>query len=241
MPALKKILKTILITFAILITIIFLVILYYFQVYRTQPAADPAEVDQLAYSTESAESLPDTLRRLSIDNLYWENRLAMAADKSIDLLLDLVSRQIFIEIQGVTVYSTPVLYYTTNDSLQRLMASDSLLNWLSQSCMLQSEWATVAKEPIQVREIRPRSEGENGLTHFRDPEDDTYVNILLGFSGNLCLSLKQIEADTNPAIKAQLPVQHARFRIEVFVTRSSALTIYRAIAVNSTNLSIRPE
>lgn len=241
MPILKKIFKTILIATSILVITILLGVLYYFNIYREEPLADPADFDQSTLIFKSEKAIPDTLNRLKIDNLYWSNRLEMAGDESIDLLLDLVTQQLLIEIQGVTVYSSPVTYYTLSDSLLWILAADSLYVWLSTPFKLKTEWATVAKEPIQIREIRPRSTGENGLTRFRDPEAEKYVSILLGFSGNLSVSLRQIEAAPDTLYKPESPTVSAPYHIELLIPRVSAQAIYRAISANSTSLAFRPE
>ena len=241
MPALKKIIKLILIIVTFIIVFLILGFIYFFQISDSQYTSDPLDFDHSAYTPEYKESLADTIRRLRIDNLYWKNRLEMAEDESIDLLLDLVSRQIFIEIQGVNVYSSPVLYYTLNDSLQQFNSNDSVYKFLNHPLLLQSEQATIPKEPIQVREIRPRSDGENGLTHFRDPDSITYVNILLNFTGDLSITLNQVETAADPLNIPELPIRSSRFHIHVLLLRSSAETIYRAISIGHTSLALRLE
>ena len=201
--------------------------------------SNPVDVQVISNIPEVSDSL--LLRQLEIDNIYWSKRIAMARDKSIDILVDLVSKEICLEINGVLVYTATIKNYIFNSHLRKMMQGYGYKSWLNESRLLESEWASIAKEPIQIRDIRPRSEGKNILTHFRDPEAENEARIILHFSGQLTIILRQIEPVPDSLRATDIPVVNEPYMIELFVSKISAGTIFRALKAGESSLAIRSE
>ena len=181
------------------------------------------------------------IRRLEIDNLYWKNRIEMANDKSIDLLIDFVSPEVSLEIEGILVYSAPVKNYIISSSLNNELANPSFKEWLNAPRLFENEWASVEKEPIQIRTIGPRSAGESMLTHFRDSEAEKESHIILNYSGRLTIILRQLELVADSLKAANIPIVDNPYVLEIFLSKTSVNTIYRALEAGTSQLSLRPE
>lgn len=193
-------------------------------------------------STGTSESEHDSLRRLQLDNNYWTHRIQLAQDKSIDLLLDLPARQILLEIQGVTVYSASIVYYNPNDALLALTGSERLSTWLAEPFLLVNEQASIAKEPIQVREIQVGADpSDDHMTRIREPEKDEEVIINLFFDRKLSITLRQIEfIPENRSDMIHMP-DSTEYYLEIYLDKEAAKTIFRAVSIDQTGLALRPE
>jgi len=171
--------------------VILIVLFIFFDYQDLLLTSNPVDIQVMSDIPEVSDSL--LIRHLEIDNIYWAKRIDMARDKSIDILVDLVSKEICLEINGILVYTATIKNYIFNSHLRRMLEGNGYKSWLNESRLLENEWASIAKEPIQIRDIRPRSEGETILTHFRDPEAENEARIILHFSGQLTLILRQVE------------------------------------------------
>ncbi len=222
-----------------LATIFVFAIFFYANVHEItfglKPAAVPVNADTSKISQTHIQ------RRLEIDNIYWSTRIQMAQDKSIDLLLDLVTKEISLEIKGVLVYTAEISNYIFSSHLQNTVSGANFKSWIGRLRTLKYEWASIAKEPIQVRDIRPRSEGENILTHFRDPESDYESYVILRFTDDFVLIMRQIESVPDSLRASGIPPLPYPDKLEVFVSRLTVNTIYRALNPGNSTLAIRPE
>ena len=244
MPAKKNIFKIILIFFLSLAFLSAIIIIYVFNNPDLISSLDPTSTETDIVKESPVET--DSLRRLKLDNLYWTRRLELAADKSIDLLVDLPANEVLLEMQGVTVFITPIIYHNNNDALLNLCMSRELQDWLSKSFVLTSEWATITKEPIQIRDIRPgTTNSDDILIRLREPETEQDVVIFYGFSNQLTLAIKQVDnisdsvADSIRIIENQISA--SPYYLEIFIDHEAAKTIYRALSVEQTGLALRPE
>jgi hypothetical protein len=234
-----KVIKISLFIIIFLSGVILIVLFIFFDHQDLLLTSNPVDVQVMSDIPEMSDSL--LLRHLEIDNIYWSKRIEMARDKSIDMLVDLVSKEICLEINGILVYTATINNYIFNSHVRRILEGNGYKSWLSESRLLQNEWASIAKEPIQIRDIRPRSAGENILTHFRDPEAEKEVRIILHFSGQLTIILRQIESVPDSLRATDIPVVNEPYMIELFVSKISAGTIFRALKSGESSLAIRSE
>ena len=178
--------------------------------------------------------------QLRSERQFWQNRLQLAESNTINLLLNLDKNEVILELRGVTLFTCKIQNTIINQSLTEIIDGSNNVPWLSNPLVLRNEWATLAKEPIQVREIRPRSELENVLTHLRDPEDEIEAHVFLQFSDSLLLSLKQVE----PGF-VKSPDKFSGFgefephHIELYLARTEVVALYRAVNIGETKLAIR--
>ena len=240
MPRPKKIIHYILTLILGLIVSAGILVIYLYNNPEFLSSLDPSSTFEITMA--EPELSPDSLRRLRLDNIFWTHRIELAQDKTIDLLLDLPARQILMEIQGVTVYSAPIVYYNPNDSLLALSRSDHITSWLEVPFLLESEQASIAKEPIQVKEIQVgASQDDDHMTRFRDPEKEEEVIINFFFNQRLTITLRQIEympGENSSAVRLPEP---SEYYLEIFLDQEAAKTIYRAVSVGQTGLALRPE
>ena len=234
-----KVIKTSLLIVIILSGIILIAMLIFFDRQDILLTSNTVDVKFIYDIPEVSDSL--LLRHLEIENIYWSKRIEMASDKSIDMLVDLVSKEICLEINGVLVYTATIINYIFNSHLRKMLQGYDYKSWLNESRLLENEWASIAKEPIQIRDIRPRSEGETILTHFRDPEAENEARIILYFSGQLTLILRQVEPVPDSLRATDIPAVNKPYMIELFVSKTSAKTIFRAIKTGETMMVLRPE
>jgi hypothetical protein len=206
--------------------------------YSSKPV-EPVKIEESTETDQISDSLK--IRRLEIDNIYWKNRIEMAKDESIDLLIDLVSPELSLEIKGVLVYSAPVKNYIMSSQLISDLANPIFKEWLNSPRLLENEWGSVAKEPIQIRAIGPRSEGENILTHFRDSEAEKESHIILKYSGRLTIILRQLELVADSLKAVNVPMVDNPYVLEIFLSKTSVNTIYRALETGTSQLALRPE
>lgn len=232
-----KIIKISILLFVILLISTLIILLFHYDIKDILYSSKPVEMEEFTDTDQISDSLK--IRRLEIDNLYWKNRIEMANDKSIDLLIDLVSPEVSLEIKGVLVYNAPVKNYIISSSLNSELANRSFKEWLNAPHLLKNEWASVAKEPIQIRAIGPRSEGENILTHFRDFEAEKESHIILNYSNRLTIILRQIELVADSLKAANVPMVDDPYVLEMFLSKTSVNTIYRALETGSSQLALR--
>ena len=106
-----KIIKISILLLVILLIITFIILLFHYDIKDILYSSKPVEMEDFTDTDQISDSLK--IRRLEIDNLYWKNRIEMANDKSIDLLIDFVSPEVSLEIEGILVYNAPVKNYIT--------------------------------------------------------------------------------------------------------------------------------
>jgi hypothetical protein len=228
-------------TFAIGILIIFAALLTYLFLQTDLKdfiaSLNPSEPAFLDHTPEIPDSI--VIRRLKIDNVFWANRLKLARDESIDLLVDLIDNQISLEIRGVLVYKASIRNYVMSESLRNLIISDNYLDWLQEPGLLNKEWATIAKEPIQIREIKTDGAVDSSLSRIRDPEADVESIVLLNFSNQLALKLRQIESVQDVLVLPDSTHSANPYLLEIFTSKNSVNTVFRALNCNSSQLAIR--
>jgi len=184
-------------------------------------------------------ALADSIWQLTIDNIFWTHRIRMAKTESIDLLIDLMDNKVLLELQGVTIYTSTIYNYNYSDSLLDIQYDDRLLFLLKKKFILEQEWSSIAKEPIQIRDIGPRANGENILTHFRNPEDKKEIHIHLNFSNTLAVIFMQVESNPDSLNSIKIPSLDPKYQLEIYLSRNAAKTIYRAVKTGRTSLALR--
>ncbi len=219
--------------------IIILILYHMFDFSEYLISEKPAVIESASDTTYQTEI--QQIRRLEIDNSFWRQRIDMAQDKSIDLLVDLHRKEMSIEIGGVLVYTSNMYNYILNTNLKNVLYREDYLSWLKMPRTLENEWASIAKEPIQIRDIRPRSENESVLTHFRNPEAERESYIKLYFSGQLEIVLRQVDSVPDSLRATDIPVTKNEYVLEMFVSKTTANIIFRALVTGESSLALRPD
>jgi len=140
-----------------------------------------SEQDQQSYSIDSLKQLQhvDTLRQklffLQMEEKFWKNRIKLADNKTIHLIVDLVENCVLIEVKGVP------LRVSEYDILKRdfQTAGQSLVKWCSNPFTLIREESSTPKEPIRIRRLpEETSKIEEGYNlEFLEETEPAFVRL----------------------------------------------------------------
>lgn len=140
---------------------------------------------------ESKAQLHEILQK-EIKIVVQNNRLSLARQDSIYLILDLSDSTISLEIKGVNVRKCPIVAMQKSN---RIAASDpeSLLHWVSEPFTLHSEISSIPKTPFLIVEA-PKDTAEAARLPRKPLEPEkTFVHYTLLFSRDLVLEIEQTE------------------------------------------------
>lgn len=162
------------------------------------PSADSIVVqpaDSLIKSSRLTKEDKGRLREIlqkEMEISVQANRLGLARQDSIYLVLDLSDSTISLEIKGVNVRKCPI------QSLQisnRITSADPdlLLNWVSEPFTLHSEISSIPKTPFLIVEA-PKDTAEAARLPRKPLEPEkTFVHYILWFDRDLMLEIEQSE------------------------------------------------
>jgi len=206
-------------------------------------------------STESRQQYND----LSIEKVYWENKLLLCKDDSISLSIDLVDSLILLEIQGVILRTCKIERYELNWSLKYFREHPKFLSWLGTPFILQDDSASITKVPVKVIHAPKNPIDAAKLLQKILPKNDPFVEIDLEFNRNLRFHIQQGDTLDSPdhpekgiyysdilagnkfetlrsSVKEYYPSR--MYQINVVLSREDARAIYRALP-NDARLALR--
>ncbi|PKP52227.1 MAG: hypothetical protein CVT92_09845 [Bacteroidetes bacterium HGW-Bacteroidetes-1] len=177
------------------------------------------------------------------------NRLKLAQQDSIYLLLNLADSNIILEVKGLPIRTARILDFETS---KRLVVADheDLLQWISDPFSLKQELSTILKIPILVVDA-PKDTAEAARLPRKPLEPEkTVVHYTLWFDRGLVLEVNQAE-DVNPEDEGLLHSYHKKYdsifhrtilakmidplpddlpiKVKVTLSEADARAIYRAI------------
>jgi len=176
------------------------------------------------------------ITNLNIERLFWENRIKMAQDKSIDLALDLIDSMVTLEIKGVRIRPCKISDYLISGNLLDLKQEPELLTWLENPFILQNQWADIPKEPIKIRYITSDDTmPDNYFELLKENIED--INIVLHYNRNLilhiCQEINHVVSDSLIQNNSQGELLGSGYRITLSVNINDAKAIYRALSSGS--------
>jgi hypothetical protein len=198
--------------------------------------------------------LKNKLTRLELEKTFWNSRISLAKDDHHHLVLNLPDSALYLDIKGTTVHECPLNKYSISGTIMSLLETDQAKQWLQEPFQLENEWATIPKRPIRVKDISYVGWEADSLDFSPSGADTTDVFIILQFSRDLTLGLKQDkevtsndpflmhQKDSDPDStllentinkKKQFSQLLNGLWIDVSITRSDAIAIFRAITKNS--------
>ena len=126
---------------------------------------------------------------LKTEEEFWKNRIRMARDTSVDMIIDLVDSVLVLEMKGVPMKESKIDEYRLSNLLFRIINSDSLPWFVNRIFVLKDDWATIPKEPIVIKEA-PKSPREVDIdTPIEIPVDTGKVQIIFHFNENLSIQI----------------------------------------------------
>ncbi len=198
--------------------------------------------------------LKNKLTHLELEKTFWNSRISLAKDDHHHLVLNLPDSALYLDIKGTTVHECPLNKYSISGTIMSLLKTDQAKQWLQKPFQLEDEWATIPKRPIRVKDISYAGWEADSLDFSPSDTDTTDVFIILRFSRDLTLGLKQAkevtssdpflihqkDSDPDSTLLENTTNEKKQFSqllsghwIDVSVTRSDAISIFRAITKNS--------
>jgi hypothetical protein len=177
-------------------------------------------------SLRSTDTTKAKLLNLKKEEAFWSNRLRLAEDKSIDLIIDMVQQEIILEVKGVPLRHARYAQ-SRGDIRQR---TQELLQWSSQNFLLIRDEASIPKEPIHIRRLpEETSKLEEGYD-FNFVDDVPTVFVRLNFDPDL--ELEFLESGKS------IPDSLAKFErrknwLQFTMNRSDIIAVYRALPENT--------
>lgn len=195
---------------------------------------------------------------LEKEKIFLNNRLQLAKQDSIYLVLDMKDSTINLEIKGVVVRKNRIIESRLSNRFH-LIDHENLIPWLKKPFTLEKALATIPKAPIVVVQA-PKDTVEAALQSKKpEPPQTTAVFFTFYFDRNLVIEIDQIDPPDEEdyeqikdyrrqqKIENHLTlwqrmnlVRHAdqKMKIRLVVSEDDARSIYRAVPVN-THLILR--
>jgi hypothetical protein len=152
----------------------------------------------VSLSSEQLEEVKK-ITRLENEKAYEELRLDLANKDSIYFILNIPDSAIVLEIKGVPVRTNKILQLEISNRFY-LISHENLLPWISKPFTLQSDYSTIPKSPIVIKQA-PKDTIEAAKTPSGPlPPDSTSVYYTLYFDRNLQLEIEQ----ANPLLKGNI-------------------------------------
>jgi len=191
----------------------------------------PIPIDSLI-QLQSADSTLQKLYFLQMDESFWQNRIKLADDETIDLILDLVENKVLLEVKGVP------LRMNRYDVLKRDFRhrGNSLAEWCASPFTLLREEASTPKEPIRIRRLpEETSKIEEGYNlEFLDETEPAFVRLYF----NRSLVVELIEHDISIPDSLIKNLTHTNW-IQFTMNRDDVIAIFRALP-ETAQMLLRP-
>ncbi len=187
------------------------------------------------------------------EKVFQENRLALASQDSIYLLVNLIDSTMNLEIKGVTVRTNSILDLEVSNRF-RLISHENIMPWLQKPFTLERALATIPKSPIIVKQAPKDTIEAAKMSTTPEPPKPTAVFFTFYFDRNLVIEVEQVNPpdeenlddvkayrrqkrnearrsiwqSLNSARRADQPMT-----IRLIVSEEDAKAIYRAVPMNT--------
>jgi hypothetical protein len=182
-------------------------------------------------------SLESKITELKIEELFWQNRLKLAPEKEISLVIDMIDSLILLETNGVTLRQCKIKYYQKGPFVKE----KKLLQWIAHPFTLQNDYANFSKEPIKEKTPSTIDTTTENPSYTSTCDTVTSLYFHLDYNRNLSLNILQsdlpyygvwpdntVEYIYNPNAK-DLPA-NSKYWINLYLSRSDIIALYRALS-----------
>ena len=180
----------------------------------------------------SKDSTLQKLYFLQMEENFWQNRIKIAEDESINLVVDLVENNVILELKGVPLRINK--YIELKRDFQH--TGQDLADWCAAPFTLVHEEASILKEPIRIRKLPEESskieEGYN--LEFLDETDPAFARLY--FDRNLVIELIEHDISVPDSL---IKTETDKNWIQFTMNKEDVIAIYRALPEN-TQLVLRP-
>jgi hypothetical protein len=171
---------------------LFLVYAYLIPTESYKPAAEiGGSKEHVTVSIDASQQTEvQKIIQLEKENNFEKNRLDLANQDSIYMIVDIPARKIAIEIKGVQVRTASILRVEMDQKLA-LFSHERLSPWLTEPFNLKKHISTIPKIPIVVKDAPKDTIEAQKLSTKPLPPDSSVVYTSLYFNKNLILEINQ--------------------------------------------------
>ena len=203
---------------------------------------NPSDTTQVKINHLKPLTPEEKLQNLEIEHAFWKNRLQLARDETLDLIVDLVDSIITLEIKGVPVRNCKIHHYYISKSLNELKKNQDVLEWLAYPFELEDDWSNIPKEPIKIKEINSDdSTTESIMDLYKEKLPD--IQVALFFSRGLSIYMDHTY-DEFPSDSSLFKLMNknsfkeVQYLVKIKINASDVKAIYRGLSDKS-GLSFR--
>ena len=161
------------------------------QTVHNTDAADQEIVSGSSAEIPASQDLWMQFDSLRVAEAFLKARLALADQKFVSLVIDLIDSTLYLEFQGVPIRHISIHRYYASRTLRRMNEEGRLDTWIDRPFTLEHARATIAKIPIRIVEA-PR---DTVAAAIRPPQEilveTTETHFILRFDRNLTLRIRQ--------------------------------------------------
>jgi hypothetical protein len=157
-----------------------------------KPAAEiGANKTQVSVSLDDAQK-EDIIKIINLEKErdFEKNRLSLASQDSIYLVINVPERSMAIEIKGVQVRTASILRVESDQKIP-LFSHEHTSVWLADPFVLKKYFATIPKIPIVIKDAPKDTIEAQKLSSKPLPPDSTIVLTSLYFDRNLIIEINQ--------------------------------------------------
>lgn len=211
----------------------------------------PTDTSHTQNTHISGEQLTEVKNIISLENekAYLQNRLSLAENDSIYLILDLPDSLLVLEIKGVPVRKNKIITQKVSQRFS-LINHENLLPWIAAPFTLERDISTIPKMPIVVKQAPKDTVEAAQSSSTPKPPEATAVFFTLYFDRNLVIEIEQADPPQEEDLKEIKDYRSKKrkesnrsvfntlrdpqqadqpMRISLVVSEADARAIYRAI------------
>jgi hypothetical protein len=155
-----------------------------------QPTADTVSLKSSKLNKDQKELVLDIIG-IEKEKVFQQNRLALASQDSIYLLVNLIDSTMNLEIKGVTVRTNKILDLEVSNRF-RLISHENILPWLQKPFTLERALATIPKSPIIVKQAPKDTIEAAKMSTTPEPAKPNAVFFTFYFDRNLVIEVEQV-------------------------------------------------
>ncbi len=136
-------------------------------------------------------ALDNKLTDLELNEIFWKRRVNTKIPDEYILVISLQDSSVWLDIDGISVHESKISSFQLSPELKSRCETSGVKAWLKKSYFLAEQWATIPKEPIRTKDLSVDRKGLDSLYFKPFVIDSSDIMIVLLYSGNLRIGLKQ--------------------------------------------------
>ena len=152
------------------------------------------------------KSLEEKVTDLELNEIFWKMRVKTKIPDTYTLAISLLDSSVWLDIDGVTIHESKISSFQISEDLKLIRTSAEIRSLLTNPFYLLDEWATIPKEPIRTKDLSGDRKNLDSLDYRPSTVDSTEIMVVLGYSENLKIGMKQrgLNPDNIPLLERQV-------------------------------------